>query len=118
MKLVRENVQLYLITGTVDMRMGIDGYVAVVQNRLHMNVFENAMFLFCNRNHNKMKILYWEPAGFWLFYKRLERGNHFKWVRDDENHCAVITEEQYNWLMQGLKIEQKKSIHKVEKDYA
>ena len=49
MKLVRDDVRLYLITGTVDMRMGIDGYIAVVQNRLHMNVFDNSIFLFCNK---------------------------------------------------------------------
>jgi transposase len=118
MNLVRENVKLYLVTGKVDLRMGIDGYAALVQNRLGMNVFENAMFLFCNRNHDKLKILYWDKTGFWLFYKRLEKGNHFKWIRDDENHCVSITEEQYGWLMQGLKIEQKKSIIQVRKKCA
>ena len=85
MKLVRDDVRLYLITGTVDMRMGIDGYIAVVQNRLHMNVFDNS---------------------------------HFKWIRDEENHSASITEEQYGWLMQGLKIDQKRSIEAVSKKYA
>ena len=74
MKLVRDDVRLYLITGTVDMRMGIDGYIAVVQNRLHMNVFDNFIFLFCNKDHSKLKMLYWDSTGFWLFYKRLEKG--------------------------------------------
>ena len=84
MKLVRDGAKLYLITGTVDMRMGIDGYIAVVQNRLHMDVFDNTVFLFCNRDHSKLKMLYWDSTGFWLFYKRLEKGNHFKWIRDEE----------------------------------
>jgi len=52
--------------------MGIDGYIAVVQNRLHMNVFDNSIFLFCNKDHSKLKMLYWDSTGFWLFYKRLE----------------------------------------------
>ena len=55
MKLVRDDVRLYLITGTVDMRMGIDGYIAVVQNRLHMNVFDNSIFLFCNKTNGLKK---------------------------------------------------------------
>ena len=118
MKLVRDDVRLYLITGTVDMRMGIDGYIAVVQNRLHINVFDNSIFLFCNKDHSKLKMLYWDSTGFWLFYKRLEKGNHFKWIRDEENHSAAITEEQYGWLMQGLKIDQKRSIEAVSKKYA
>ena len=46
MKLVRDGAKLYLITGTVDMRMGIDGYIAVVQNRLHMDVFDNTVLGF------------------------------------------------------------------------
>jgi len=48
----------------------------------------------------------------------LEKGNHFKWIRDEENHSAAITEEQYGWLMQGLKIDQKRSIEAVSKKYA
>lgn len=118
MKLISDDVKLYLITGSVDMRMGIDGYVAVVQNRLHLNGFDNTLFLFCNKDHNKLKMLYWDSTGFWLFYKRLEKGNHFKWIRDEENHCAVISEEQYGWLMQGLKIEQKRAMGSPSKKYA
>ena len=118
MKLVRDGAKLYLITGTVDMRMGIDGYIAVVQNRLHMDVFDNTVFLFCNRDHSKLNMLYWDSTGFWLFYKRLEKGNHFKWICDEENHSAAISEEQYGWLMQGLKIDQKRSMETVSKKYA
>lgn len=118
MNIIRNDVKLYLITGAVDMRKGIDGYVNIVQNYLHMDLFDNAMFLFCNKHHDKLKILYWDEDGFWLFYKRLEKGNHFKWMRDETNNSIEISEEQYEWLMQGLKIDQKKSIHKAVKEYA
>ena len=69
--------------------------------------FDNSIFLFCNKDHSKLKMLA-VSTGFWLFYKRQRKGNHFKWIRDEENHSAAITEEQYGWLMQGLKIDQKK----------
>jgi len=32
------------------------------------------MFIFINKARNRMKLLKWEPGGFVLFYKRLERG--------------------------------------------
>ena len=32
------------------------------------------LFVFLNRSRNRAKLLFWEPSGFWLFYKRLEVG--------------------------------------------
>ncbi|QQX80920.1 IS66 family insertion sequence element accessory protein TnpB [Shewanella sp. KX20019] len=43
------------------------------------------MFVFCNRQRNKLKILQWPSNGFWLHYKRLEK-NTFK--------CPGIKDEQ------------------------
>ncbi|WP_442957198.1 IS66 family insertion sequence element accessory protein TnpB [Petrocella sp. FN5] len=44
-------------------------------------------------------------------YKRLEAGS-FQWPRS-EDEAKAITQEQFEWLMKGMKIEQKKSIAKV-----
>jgi transposase len=35
-------------------------------------------FIFCNRQRNKLKILFWGANGFWLYYRRLETGR-FTW---------------------------------------
>ena len=32
------------------------------------------VFIFVNRQRNRIKLLRWEPGGFVLFYKRLEKG--------------------------------------------
>ncbi len=32
------------------------------------------IFVFINKQRNRVKLLRWEPGGFVLFYKRLERG--------------------------------------------
>ncbi|WP_424767920.1 IS66 family insertion sequence element accessory protein TnpB [Paenibacillus sp. sgz302251] len=46
--------------------------------RIWSRPFSPGLFVFCNRQRDKLKILYWNFNGFWLFYRRLERGT-FRW---------------------------------------
>ena len=108
--------KLYLVTGVTDLRKGIDGYAALIQLQLHQSPMDHSMYLFCNRDRTKLKCLYFDGTGFWLLYKRLEKG-HFKWKKDDANHSVMISEQQLGWLLDGLKIEQKSAFQPVKKDY-
>ncbi|NKI21265.1 IS66 family insertion sequence element accessory protein TnpB [Paenibacillus dendritiformis] len=36
--------------------------------------FSSALLVFCNRRWDKLKILHWDHVGFWLYYRRSERG--------------------------------------------
>ncbi|EKO3895491.1 IS66 family insertion sequence element accessory protein TnpB [Vibrio metschnikovii] len=36
--------------------------------------------MFCNRGRGKIKILFWDTNGFWLYYRRLVKGR-FKWPK-------------------------------------
>lgn len=67
------SVQVYLYAGTVDMRKSINGLSALVEQELELNPMIDALFAFCNRNRDKVKLLYWERNGFVLWYKRLEK---------------------------------------------
>lgn len=97
--------KIYIAQGYTDLRKGIDGYAHIVQDHFSLNPFDDALFIFCNRHRDKLKCLYWDGTGFWLLYKRLDKG-HFKWKKDDDG-ALLITQQQLQWLLQGLKIEQK-----------
>lgn len=108
---VCENI--YIACGYTDMRKSIDGLAAIVQQQFHLDPYSNTLFMFCGHSRNKMKALLWEGDGFVLLYKRLENGS-FKWPMDEKD-AKPITWQQFRWLMEGLRIEQKQAIKPAEK---
>ena len=75
--------EIYIVCGYTDMRKSIDGLCAVVEDKLHMDPRRSAIFLFCGRRADRIKILMWESDGFVLLYKRLSavRGR-YRWPRN------------------------------------
>ena len=99
--------RVFLATGFTDLRRGIDGLAAIVQQQFELDPFTNTLFLFCGRRRDWIKALYWEGDGFVLLYKRLESGS-FQWPRS-ETEVSALTPQQYRWLMEGLSIDQPKA---------
>ncbi|NLY74437.1 MAG: IS66 family insertion sequence element accessory protein TnpB [Firmicutes bacterium] len=100
-----ESVKVYLACGSTDMRKSIDGLAVIVQESFKLDPFSTALYVFCNKGCNKLKILQWEHNGFWLHYRRLEKGK-FKWSRQNQNQLLDINRRELNWLLDGLSIEQ------------
>lgn len=71
-------IPVYLYPDFVDMRKSIDGLAALVEQETDQSPFFAMIFVFCNRQRDKVKLLYWECNGFVLWYKRLEKFR-FKW---------------------------------------
>ena len=53
--------EIYIVCGYTDMRKSIDGLCAIVEDKLHMDPRRSALFLFCGRRADRLKILMWEP---------------------------------------------------------
>ena len=100
--------QVYLACGSTDMRKSIDGLAVLVKEGFDLDPFAPALFVFCNRERNKLKILHWEFNGFWLYYRRLERGR-FRWPPDDGAAPRQVTRRELRWLLDGLSLEQKQA---------
>jgi transposase len=99
---------IYVVTGKTDLRKGIDGYAHIIQDSMKLDPFSKSIFIFCNRQHNKIKVLTYENNGFWLMYKRLDKST-FKWISDSENGSISITKKQLVWLLEGLDMNQKRA---------
>lgn len=99
---------VYLAQGVTDMRKSINGLSLMVSEILDLDLFSESLFVFCNRGRNKLKILHWQTNGFWLYYRRLEKGQ-FNWPgHENPNRAITLTRRELNWLLDGLPVEQKK----------
>ncbi len=92
---------VYLACGVTDLRKSIDGLVMIVQNEMKLDPFDNVLFVFCNKQMNKLKILHFDE-GFWLYYYRLEH-SHFKWPQNLEE-ALKVNKEDLKWLLKGYEI--------------
>ncbi|SHK60673.1 IS66 family insertion sequence element accessory protein TnpB [Paramaledivibacter caminithermalis] len=97
--------KVYLSCSSTDLKKSIDGLAIIVQENFKLNPFDNALFVFCNRKREKIKILHWEHNGFWLYYKRLEKGV-FKWPSSSSKKTLCISPRELSWLLDGLSLHQ------------
>ena len=101
-----DDFRIYLACGDTDMRKSINGLSLTVQESFKLDPFEKALFVFCNKPRNRIKILTWEENGFWLHLKRLEKG-HFKWPTVGEEPTMSLSFEELEHLIRSPGIEQK-----------
>lgn len=97
--------QVYLACGVTDLRKSFSSLAVIVKLQFKLDPYSKCMFVFCNRNHNLVKILQWDGSGFWLFMKRLDKGN-FRWPMIASEVKQISTKE-HRWLLECLSIEQK-----------
>jgi transposase len=97
---------VYLCCGCTDMRKSINGLMTLVQGSFSLDPFTDALFVFCNRDRNRLKIIEWDGDGFWLYFKRLERGR-FRWPSDGDSATMVLDVGELSCLIDGARLEKK-----------
>ena len=94
------NASVWLYRQPVDFRKQIDGLAILVADTLKRDPVSGQLFVFRNRQGDKLKMLYWQANGFWLLYKRNETGRFvFPPVVDEAIELRL---EQLQWLLSGL----------------
>jgi transposase len=98
--------EVYLACGVTDLRKSIDGLAVLVKEGFKLDPFSTGLFVFCNRLRDKLKILKWDHNGFWLYYRRLERGK-FLWPSQADSRHMQVSFRQLWWLLDGMSIKQR-----------
>jgi transposase len=98
--MIGEPSQIWLAVVPVDMRRGIDGLSAVVQEALGQTPCSGMAFVFRNKVGNRLRLLVWDGNGVWLCHRRLHRGS-FIWPKVGDASCC-LSRAQWDWLVSGV----------------
>lgn len=102
-----KDFKVFLACGSTDMRKNVNGLCEIVQHNFQLDPTQKIIFGFCNKQRNRVKLLVWEDNGFWVHFKRLEKGS-ITWpeVSDNEDTMALTLEDFEN-LIKAPGIKQK-----------
>ena len=82
------SLRVFVALEACDMRKGFDGLSGMVATKLNEDLQSGALFVFSNRSHTRLKIIYWDGSGLWLMAKRLEKGT-FSWPKDTDGKTKL-----------------------------
>lgn len=72
------SLRIFLAVEPCDMRKSFNGLYALAEEKLGEDPQGGALFAFCNKRRNRLKLLYFDGTGLWVLAKRLEAGT-FSW---------------------------------------
>jgi transposase len=94
--------RVFLATSPADMRRSIDGLAGLVRSGLAEDPLSGDLFAFTNRRRDRIKILLWDRSGFWVLYKRLEKGT-FAWPNGATDR-TMLSLEDLALLLEGIEL--------------
>jgi transposase len=96
------SARYYLYREVTDIRKGFDSLSGLVSGQLGQNPMSGDVFIFVNRQRNRIKLLRWEPGGFVLFYKRLEKGTFELPVSQKTDKKLILDYGELAMLITGI----------------
>jgi transposase len=94
-------LKIYLAMAPVDMRKQFNGLWSLTTERLQEDPRQGAAFIFTNKDRDRIKILYWDGTGAWIFAKRLEKGR-FTWPVGSNATKLSLAPEALAMLLAGI----------------
>jgi transposase len=98
---IRSRARVYAYAAPADMRKAYEGLSALVRNELGRDPLSGDLYVFCNKQRHRAKVLYWDGTGLCVYAKRLERGRFACLWRDAERDALELTESELRLFLEG-----------------
>ena len=95
------NKRIWAYEKPIDFRKQVNGLIQTVIDESDSGLDRDAIYLFRNQGRNRLKILLWDRNGFFMGYKRLEKGR-FEFPTDHPQ--MRFTWEEFEQLLSGMPI--------------
>src|ERR1039458_6180222 len=95
-----EATRIYVATGDTDMRLGFNGLYALVAGKLQQDPQSGHLFLFANKQRNRMKILFFDNFSLWVCARRMEKGR-LHWPVSEDGRVQ-LSREEFALLIGGM----------------
>ena len=94
----------FLYRGGTDMRKSFDGLCGLVSSQMGRDFLSGDVFIFVNRDRNRIKLLVWDRSGFVIWYKRLEEGTFELPQFGEGTQGAEIKWERLVMILEGIQL--------------
>ena len=91
---------IFLASGVTDLRRGVMGLYGLILEQLAQEPLSGAVYAFCNRRRDTVKLFCFETGGVWICAKRLEQGT-FRWPGSG-TRTVQLTEADLHLLLSGI----------------
>ena len=97
-------IKIYVHTRATDMRKGVHGLSGIVRSQFEADPTDGSLYLFINRRRDRLKILYFDGGGYWLYYRLLEAGT-FEVLSEENDSCRLqLDATQLSMLLSGISL--------------
>ena len=103
-------VPVFAYRRPVDLRKGVEGLSALVQQALGRDPLSGALYLFTNRRRTTAKVLQFDGTGLALYIKRLARGRFAALWDGDEATVLSLSRPELELFLQGSQLVGKVSL--------
>lgn len=94
--MIPSTTRIFVCLEPQDMRRGFDGLALAAQEQLGEDPLSGALFVFCNKRKNRLKVLWFDRNGYCLLYKRLHRA---RFSLPDKRR---IDARMLAWILRGV----------------
>jgi transposase len=96
--------KIYVYALVTDMRKGINGLSGIVRDEFQADPTDGSLFVFVNRRRDRLKILYFDGGGFWLYYRLLEAGTFEELKNHNKSSYLTIDATELSMLLSGVSL--------------